>query len=359
MEVIMRVRLALLQTAMENPGMKCRRRLWKGSTVTAGVLALNVLLSPFAAEMSRADTLRINPLDGGANVNAIADKRGWYSVAQLTGNSASFVSDVTIPDGTVVNARQSFTKTWRVKNSGSTSWTGCSLAFISGDQMGAPPSVVVPTTAPGAIVAISVPMIAPTEPGPHRGDWQMRTTDGTVFGENVFVLITVKGTRTLAELETDLRDHSPSVRKKAVEALTAFGPQAAPTLVQVLKKDADREVRVLALGALAGIKPLSKEAFQGILTALNDPDEGIQYAAIEILYAIGPEAVPTLVSPEAVSILTRALANPNPAGQGMAIQLLGAFGPAAKEAIPALRELITRQPNNDLAKEALRVIEGR
>lgn len=79
---------------------------------------------------------------------------------------------------------------------------------------------------------------------------------------------------------------------------------------------------------------------------------------MEVLYAIGPGAVPTLVGPETVPTLARALTNPNPAAQSMAIQLLGVLGPAAKEAVPALRELVTRQPNNDLAKEALRVIEG-
>jgi HEAT repeat protein len=283
----------------------------------------------------------------------MGDKQRLYSVAQAAGNSATYVSDVTIPDGTVVNAGQSFTKTWRVKNSGLTGWSGYSLAFVSGDQMGAPAFVSVPTTAPGAIVDISVPMIAPTEAGSHRGNWQMRTADGTVFGQDVFVLIEVKGTRTLTELETDLQDHSPYVRKKAVEALTAFGPQAAPTLVQVLKKDADAEVRGVAMGALADITPLSKEAFQGILAALNDPDDMVKYLAIEFLYAIGPK-----LGPEVVPALVGALTDPNPALQSMAIQLLGALGPAAKEAIPALRELVARQPNNDLAKKALRVIEG-
>lgn len=289
---------------------------------------------------------------------AAEGKPGLYFVAQLTGNSAIFVSDVTISDGTVVNAGQRFTKTWRVKNSGSTSWNGYSLAFSSGDKMGAPTSVAVPTTAPGAMVDISVPMTAPSEAGPHRGDWQMRTADGAPFGENVFVLITVKGTRTLAELETDLRDHSPDVRKKAVKALAVFGPQAAPTLMRVLKKDADAEVRGLAMAALADIKPLSKEGFQGILVALNDPDDTVQLIAMEVLYAIGPGAVPALVGPEAVPTLARALTNPNPAAQSMAIELLGVLGPAATEAIPALRGLIARQPNNDLAKETLRMIEG-
>ena len=34
----------------------------------------------------------------------------------------SFVSDVTIPDNTPMNAGQAFTKTWKVKNAGSCAW---------------------------------------------------------------------------------------------------------------------------------------------------------------------------------------------------------------------------------------------
>src|SRR5512138_45349 len=38
-------------------------------------------------------------------------------------NSASFVADVTIPDYTHLDSKEAFTKTWRVKNSGTCSWT--------------------------------------------------------------------------------------------------------------------------------------------------------------------------------------------------------------------------------------------
>ncbi|HSR20131.1 MAG TPA: NBR1-Ig-like domain-containing protein, partial [Anaerolineales bacterium] len=38
-------------------------------------------------------------------------------------NNAAFVSDVTIPDGTILKPGEKFTKTWRIYNSGSCSWT--------------------------------------------------------------------------------------------------------------------------------------------------------------------------------------------------------------------------------------------
>ena len=55
-----------------------------------------------------------------------------------TGGGAAFVSDVTIPDGTVMAPGQSFTKTWKLKNIGTTSWSNYNLKFFDGEQMDAP-----------------------------------------------------------------------------------------------------------------------------------------------------------------------------------------------------------------------------
>ena len=37
--------------------------------------------------------------------------------------AATFVADVTIPDGTYINPGASFTKIWRLKNTGTCAWT--------------------------------------------------------------------------------------------------------------------------------------------------------------------------------------------------------------------------------------------
>src|SRR5574338_1618752 len=51
-------------------------------------------------------------------------------------DQAQFVRDVTIPDGTVFAPGATFTKTWRIKNAGTCTWSGYSLVFDSGDSMG-------------------------------------------------------------------------------------------------------------------------------------------------------------------------------------------------------------------------------
>lgn len=97
---------------------------------------------------------------------------------------AEFVADVTIPDGTVVSSNQSFTKTWRLQNNGTCTWTpSYSLVFDSGDVMGGPASVPLNVSvAPGGVVDVSVGLKAPAAAGKYRGYWKLRNSSGATFG---------------------------------------------------------------------------------------------------------------------------------------------------------------------------------
>lgn len=106
----------------------------------------------------------------------------------------SFVSDVSIPDNTPVTAGQSFTKTWKVKNSGTCSWdAGFKFAFTGGDAMGGATYSVPTAVAAGAVTDISVPMVAPNKSGTLRGNWRMSTTSGQFFGDEVYVQVVIGG----------------------------------------------------------------------------------------------------------------------------------------------------------------------
>ncbi|HET9915269.1 MAG TPA: NBR1-Ig-like domain-containing protein, partial [Anaerolineales bacterium] len=98
-------------------------------------------------------------------------------------NSAAFVTDVTVPDGTVFQPGAGFVKTWRLKNTGTCTWTSAyELAFVSGDPLGATTSMTMPTTAPGQQVDFSFDMNAPTTPGHYRGYWMLKDPQGNKFG---------------------------------------------------------------------------------------------------------------------------------------------------------------------------------
>jgi hypothetical protein len=100
-------------------------------------------------------------------------------------NRAAFVLDVDYPDNTNVQPGTAFTKTWRLKNNGSCTWTsGYVIIFDTGDRMNAPETVVVTngTIAPGQTVDAAVLLTAPTAPGTYRGNFLLRAPDGKRFG---------------------------------------------------------------------------------------------------------------------------------------------------------------------------------
>ena len=110
-----------------------------------------------------------------------------------TPDEATFIADITFPDGAIVSSGQPLVKTWRMRDSGSTTWgNGYKLVFVGGEQMGAPREVNVPTATPGQEIDISVNLTAPTIEGGHKGYWQLRNPQGTYFGPRIFVDIVVQ-----------------------------------------------------------------------------------------------------------------------------------------------------------------------
>jgi hypothetical protein len=100
-------------------------------------------------------------------------------------NLASFVQDVTIPDGTSIVTGGTFVKTWRLKNIGSCTWNSSyALVFDRGDKMGGPDAqpLTTGTVAPGQTVDVSVSLTAPTTAGSYRGHWRLRDSAGVLFG---------------------------------------------------------------------------------------------------------------------------------------------------------------------------------
>jgi len=99
-------------------------------------------------------------------------------------NLARFVKDVSFPDGTKLEPGEDFTKTWRLKNTGSCAWTsGYDIVFSGGDAMDAPAAIQITsgTVQPGNNVDVSVDMTAPNAEGTYRGNWQLRDPSGVIF----------------------------------------------------------------------------------------------------------------------------------------------------------------------------------
>jgi hypothetical protein len=118
-----------------------------------------------------------------------------------TCDRAQFISDVTVPDGTTFQPSSAFSKTWRLKNVGTCTWTNYSLIFDSGEKMSGPDSATIPTSvAPGQTVDITISLTAPASAATYRGYWKLKNSSNVPFGigsagtKSFWVEIKVAGT---------------------------------------------------------------------------------------------------------------------------------------------------------------------
>jgi uncharacterized protein YkwD len=97
-------------------------------------------------------------------------------------NSAAFVTDVTIADNDIIPSGTAFTKTWRVKNTGTCVWgPGYTLSHYSEERMLAPASVPLNVTYPNQTMDISMQLTAPSTDGKHLGYFVIKNPAGLIM----------------------------------------------------------------------------------------------------------------------------------------------------------------------------------
>jgi hypothetical protein len=130
-------------------------------------------------------------------------------------DAAEFITDVTYPDGSVIGRGNTFTKTWRIKNVGTCTWTtSYELVFVSGEKFGGKNAVSLPAgVGPGKTIDLSIQLTAPNQNGRYQGYWTLRNGSGVQFGvgsasnARIYVDINVSGyTVTGYDLATNLCD---------------------------------------------------------------------------------------------------------------------------------------------------------
>ncbi len=145
---------------------------------TASPPATTPALTITSSLVTPTSTLTAAPVSGGTDI-------------------AEFVTDVTIPDGTSFRPGEAFTKTWRLKNVGTSTWTPAySLVFVSGNAMGGAAAIPLPgDVPPGGTTDLS----APSDPGNYFGFWMLRSPSQRNFGvgpggdQPFYVEINVRG----------------------------------------------------------------------------------------------------------------------------------------------------------------------
>ncbi len=170
-----------------------------GSPTGDRSLWVNPVISRAGGSTTPATSTPITPTVTGTPPTATATSSAT-SIPNAC-DRAQFIADVTVPDGTSLAPGIGFTKTWRLKNIGTCTWTNYSLMFDSGEKMGGPDTALIPTTvAPGQTVDITIQLTSPTTAGTYRGYWKLKNNTGVPFGigsagtKSFWVEIKVSGT---------------------------------------------------------------------------------------------------------------------------------------------------------------------
>ncbi len=108
-------------------------------------------------------------------------------------DNLTFISDKTIPDGTVVAPGSLLDKQWLVQNSGDCNWIASyRLRLISGNSLGASTDQALYPARPGSQATLRILFTAPQEAGEYISEWQAFDANGIAFGDSFFIKIEVQ-----------------------------------------------------------------------------------------------------------------------------------------------------------------------
>lgn len=148
------------------------------ASLTAAAQTVEALLS--ATPAVTPTTVTLTPVATLTSIPLPVSSNTPVATATPICNAAQFVTDVTIPDGTVMSPGQTFVKKWRIKNIGTCAWSGYTLIFDSGDSMNGPATKAISALNPGQEVDLEVNLTAPSAAGNYRGYWRI-ATNGNVL----------------------------------------------------------------------------------------------------------------------------------------------------------------------------------
>ena len=194
-------------------------------------------------------------------------------------DTASFVEDVTVPDGAELHPGELFTKVWRLKNSGNCPWTGeYGAEFIAGDQLGALPDVPIEgRVEPGESLDLSIQMRAPIRTGSYQGTWMLRDPSGETFGVG-------GGGETAFWVQIEVVEQESTALATPVSESPAAGicPEAEGSIVTMTIRPDIPDTRCMIVHKdqrlrVVNEREISLEVALGRLTANIDPGESVTF----------------------------------------------------------------------------------
>ena len=145
-------------------------------------LTASVTLAPTVTPAPSTPVPKASPTTAPAPADT-ATPTSTSDPSSSAADSASYIADVDYPDNTPVIPGQAFTKTWRIRNTGATTWTTAyNLVCIDPGKFTCPASAAFSKEVkPGEMIDIQVNLTAPTQTGTQRAFFRLRNAAGQFF----------------------------------------------------------------------------------------------------------------------------------------------------------------------------------
>ncbi len=166
------------------------------STVQAELTQMAALTPSATPTLEPTPTVTLEPpTSTPAVTNTPANTQAPTTPPNTSNDNSVFLGDVNYIDGTVVAAGEVFTKTWKFKNTGTTTWTtSYQIMYLQGTLKGTGDALFFKLTKevkPGEIAEISANFTAPSVNGRYTSMWKLYSSSGFYFGEYASIDIVV------------------------------------------------------------------------------------------------------------------------------------------------------------------------
>jgi hypothetical protein len=103
-----------------------------------------------------------------------------------------FITDVSIPDGTIVSPGEKLDKRWQVENNGTCNWDQeYRVRLVAGPAMDVPTEQALYPALAGTQAIVRMIFTAPETAGTYRSAWQAYSPRGEPFGDPFFIEVVV------------------------------------------------------------------------------------------------------------------------------------------------------------------------
>jgi HEAT repeat protein len=174
-----------------------------------------------------------------------------------------------------------------------------------------------------------------------------RRTAANVLGE-----VGPEAEEAVPALVAALRDEDAGVRWAAAEALGRIGPDAEEAVPALAAALSDPAVHAIAIDALGGIGSSARAVVPALLKDFDGPDPVLRRLAALALVRIDPSAARV-----AVPFFIDGLKSLDERARWDAVQYLSTIGPPAKDAAPALLDVV-RTTSDGVTASALVAVAG-